>query len=396
MSIAFAISYGVLAAQSASKMQITSDVEARFRFERRVDRTFGATSGDGRSELLWRVRPGLTFTGDGWRARLQWQSAYSLVWTEARNFSTENQDASLAQVEFDIGKGKLTVGRQKITLGDERLIGTLEWSNLARSMDGVRYREAGWDVFGFRFGVPESISKEARVFASSYRHKAGTSTYILKLDEIAGGDVTVHTLDHVWRGKVADKITAEGEIAVQVGKVGSRDLAAYAVHGRLDYAATSNVSVGVEANLASGGQSGQQTKTFDNLYPTNHKFYGAADLQGWRNMQELAAHFVFKTDAASSVAIGWHHFWLFDKTDGWYGAGGAINTRPGGSYIDPSGNSGRYVGSELDITYNRRLNAFGSISVGMSWFDPGAFVTAVNGGNGKTQVWAFGMIGYRF
>lgn len=399
MSASLAVALGMLASRpldQAPSIKYSADVESRVRFERRIDRAFGADSTDGRSELLWRVRPGITFSGDGWRGKIQWQYAHSMIWTPARNFSTENQDASLAYVQFDLGKGKLTAGRQKINLDDERLIGTLEWSNLARSMDGVRYQGDGWDAFAFQFGVAPNRPKDARVLGVNHKHSRGSTSYILKMDDTSAGDVSVHTLTHVWKGRIAPRVTAEAEAAIQFGRVAGRDLGAFAVHVRSNYAIDPKLSIGLEGNLATGGQSAGHTKTFDNLYPTNHKFYGAADLQAWRNMQEITAHLVYKPDSLSSLAVGWHHFWLFDKTDGWYGAGGGINSRPGGSFIDPTGSSGRYVGTELDLTYNRKLGNVGSLSIGVSWFDPGTFVTRLNGGNGRTQIWGFAMFGYRF
>lgn len=381
---------------SGKQVQITTDFESRARFERRIDRDFISSAHDNRSELLWRVRPGATFKTEDWTARIQFQYANSLIWTQAKNFSTENVDATLAYFQFGTGNGKVTVGRQKINLGDERLIGTLEWSNLSRSMDGIRYQNGTWDAFAFEFGVAPNIPTDAKIFAVSNKNNAGTTSYILKTDDTPGGDVTVHTLDHVWKGKVTDKISAEFETAVQTGEVGSKDLDAYAAHFQADYTASPKLSFGMEFNIASGGQSATHTKTFDNLYPTNHKFYGAADLQGWRNMQELSFHIGYKTDPNGSLSLAWHQFWLFDKTDGWYGAGGGVNPRPGGTYSDPTGASGREIGSEIDLTYNRKLDSQSSLSFGIAWFEPGSFIKNLNTGQDRRQVWGYGMVSYKF
>lgn len=382
---------------SGQKIQISTDFDTRARFERRIDKDFLSTASDNRSELLWRFRPGVTFKSDDWVARFQFQYAHSMVWSPTKNFSIENMDATLAYFQFTSGEGKFTLGRQKITLGDERLLGTLEWSNLARSMDGARYQNGTWDAFVFEFGVAPNIPIDARVYGVSNKNSMGTTSYILKTDKSAAGDVTVHTLDHVWKGKFGNGVSAEFEAALQTGKTGSMDLGAYALHFQTDFTANPKLTWGLEANLASGGQSASHSKTFDNLYPTNHKFYGSADMQGWRNMQELSLHATYKTDPNGSLVLAWHQFWLFDKTDGWYGAGGGQNAKPGGgTYIDPTGASGANVGSEIDLTYNRKLNSQSSISLGITWFQPGSFIKNLNPGQDRRQVWGYGMVSFKF
>ncbi|MEZ5163415.1 MAG: alginate export family protein [Fimbriimonadaceae bacterium] len=114
------------------------------------------------------------------------------------------------------------------------------------------------------------------------------------------------------------------------------------------------------------------------------------------NMQEFSIFANYKTDPNGSVVVAWHNFWLFDSTDGWYGAGGAINLRQGGTYIDPTGTSGKFVGSELDLTYNRKLNANSSISFGVAFFSPGSFIKNVNPSQDKNQVWGYGMLSMKF
>ncbi|MBL8061268.1 MAG: alginate export family protein [Chthonomonas sp.] len=377
-------------------LKITPDVELRGRFERRVDKDFVRSLNDNRSDFLWRVRPGVTATAKNWNARIQLQYAHTVSWTEAKNFSAENPNVSLAYAQFNAGEGKLTVGRQKITLGDERLIGTLEWQNVARSMDGIRYQDKDWDASAFEFGVAFNRPVNARVLAVSHKNPLGTTSYILKSDETSAGDVTVHTLDHVWKGKLGKDLNGEFEIAGQMGKVGPRDLGAIAAHARATYAFDKKFSLGLEGNIATGGQSANHSKTFDNLYPTNHKFYGSADMQGWRNMQELSLHASYKTDPNGTLLLAWHNFWLFDATDAWYGATGGINPRPGGTYVDPTGASGRHVGSEIDITYNRKLGANGSSSIGFAVFRPGGFVKNLNPAQDRLQYWGYWMVNYKF
>lgn len=397
LSTALTTALAIITDQSAThRPLVTTDFEFRTRFESRLDKDFQSVTNDNRNDLFWRFRPGISFKGDNWSGRIQLQYAHSLIWSATKNFSTENVDATIAQLQFSVPDGMITVGRQKINLGDERLLGTLEWSNLGRSMDGIRYQSEDWDVYGFKFGVSPSIKRDARIYVVSNKNSAGISSYILKSDRGGGVDTTVHTLNHIWTGKLAEAVSGEFEVAGQIGEVGARDLSAYALHAKAAYKASPRLTFALEANVASGGQSASKTKTFDNLYPTNHKFYGFADMQGWRNMQELSLHTNIKTDPNGSVLVSWHNFWLFDATDGWYGAGGGINPRPGGNYIDPTGSSGKFVGSELDLTYNRKLDANRSLSLGIAFFSPGSFIKNMSANQEKTQVWGYGMFSMKF
>ena len=378
------------------KVNITADVDTRLRFERRIDRDFNRTNSDNRSELLLRVRPGVTAKLAKWSARLQWQLAESVVWTPQRNFSATNSDATVASIMYTDGPQKVTVGRQKIGFADERLIGPLEWINLSRSMDGVRFQNASWDVFAFRIGLAPNRPRDQRMAGVVHNHRYGTTAYLLKTDKVGADDVTIHTLNHVWKEKVNKGFRTEIEIAGQIGKIGSRDLAAFAAHGRATWQLNAASTVAVEANLASGGQSAGHIKTFDNLLPTNHKFYGAMDTIGWRNMEEVTLLATHKTDPKGSITFGWHNFWLFDATDGWYSAGGPINARAGGLYQDPTGSSGRHLGTEFDLQYSRVINPSSTLTCGIAVFQPGGFVKSFNPGASRNQVWAYGALTYKF
>lgn len=382
-------------AAEPSPTTVSVDFEFRTRFERRTDRDFNSSVNDNRTDVFTRFRPGVTVSQGPWSGRFQFQYAHSWTWSGGQNFSGENRDLSLAFAQYQESGRTFRVGRQKIALGDERLIGSSEWGNLSRAMDGVRYTDKTWDLFGFALALQSPLPTDARVFGAAYQSPLGQTAYLLKTDDTAGGDVTVHTLSHRWRGSLGS-LKAEYEAAGQVGEVGARDLSAYALHAGVTYSASPALSLTLEANVASGGSSAGHTRTFDNLYPTNHKFYGSSDLVGWRNMQELTLKARYKTDPSGTLLLAWHNFWLFDKSDSWYGAGGGANRRSGGTFTDPTGSSGRDLGWELNIEYQRALSKGWSVSLGWAVFEPGGFVKNLAGGPTKSQQWGFAMLSARF
>jgi hypothetical protein len=371
------------------KPVVKPDIEIRSRFERRTDKDFTKSANDNRTDLLTRIRPGVTISKDNWVVRLQAQYAHDLIWSKASNKSTENKDMSLAYLQVKENSRTVTLGRQYITLNDERLVGAGDWTQLGRSFDGVRVKSANLDLFAAKVGLQTGISHAARLYGASIASKYGTTTLLVKTDKVGAARSHVNTLDHLWKGKVGD-LSAQAEIALQGGRTGGKDLGAFAIQAGVSKALPNNLTIGAEFSMASGGSSATKTKTFDNLYPTNHKFYGSADMVGWRNIQELAVKASYKTKGGASFKFGHHHFWLFDKKDGFYGAGGGLNKGLGGAnLIDPTGASGRYLGSEFDLEYSRPIGKSASVAAGVATFTPGGFIKARNGGSAKAQNWLY-------
>jgi len=164
----------------------------------------------------------------------------------------------------------------------------------------------------------------------------------------------------------------DAELAVQAGKLAGLDLAAFAAHAGLGY----NFSLPWEPrlylqyNYASGDNNpddGRST-TFQNLFPTNHKFYGYMDLFSWQNIHNPSVTLSAKPHATLTVAADFHLFWLATTNDAWYRANGLSRARP----ITPSANP--FVGSEIDLTCTWRPTKTFSLLAGYSRFFPGDYV----------------------
>lgn len=171
-------------------------------------------------------------------------------------------------------------------------------------------------------------------------------------------------------------------------------------HGRIHLGVSKALGSGTrgfaELNAASGGGDADTVRTFDNLYPTNHNKYGISDLQGWRNMNELAVGVEFTPVKDAKLTASYRILRLADARDAWYGAGGAPNKRAGGVYVDPTGASGRNVGAEWNLDASYKLSSLWTVNGGLAVFTPGGFVKSVNGGHGDQQTWGYLQLSAKF
>ncbi|HEY0866961.1 MAG TPA: alginate export family protein [Fimbriimonas sp.] len=375
--------------------QIRPYVEIRERFERRENRDLNENTADNRSDLLSRFRVGATFSiAPSVTGELQYQYAHELIWTVPANASTDHSDVSLGYLRHQADGETLTLGRQKIALGSQRLIGPLEWSNVARSFDGVRFQTKNLDLWAAGVGVGFPRPRDARLAGAGYTSRYGQTTLLAKWDRLAAGDQAIFTLDHLVSRNLREW-NLEFEGALQAGDNAGRRQEAWALHARAGYRRIPNVTLYVEVNAASGGADEDVVRTFDNLYPTNHPFYGIMDLQGWKNMNEIALGVDYKPRADVTLKASWHKFTLRDSSDAWYGAGGGPNRFGANLFVDPTGRSGRDTGEEFDLEGVWNAAKSLTLSGGIAVFEPGAFVKNVSGSSDR-QVWGFLQAQYRF
>lgn len=364
-------------------------IEIRERFERRLDRDFLESNSDNRSDFFTRIRPGLTVTyGKNLSAYLEYQFAHTLGQTPGDRSWTTNSDMREMYVRHKDSNGTVTVGRQKVSFGTERLIGPTEWANVGRSFDGIRIQSRDCGFLLAKVGVSSPKPRNAEVAGISHNWSGGQTYAIYKGDNVAAGDVRIYTLSHSQRF-TNGPWEYDYEAAGQFGRNTGMDHEAWAFHGGAGYRPDPANRFYVDLNAASGSDSSSKSQTFDNLYPTNHKFYGSMDMQGWRNMTEVAAGWQRKLDSKTDLHLHGHWFGLMDGKDAWYGAGGAPNRRPGGVFRDPTGAAGKEVGFELDLEGTHRLNATTTLQAGVGVFEPGKFVERLNGGVADRQVWFY-------
>lgn len=379
---------------STPAIDLKLSLDMRERYERRVNRDFLDSADDNRTDLYSRFRPTLDVRFGEMTAVLQYQFAFDQYTTPTSDRSPQEQAVSLAYVKIPQPDGAITVGRQKIIEVNERLIGPLEWNNVARSYDGVRYQQGLWDAFYLKFGVSKPLPKNAALVGLARKGKLGQTMLVLKTDKTSAGSVNITTLNQVT--KVSHGIMdCEYEAALQAGRALGKDHRAWAIHTGATWIESKTSRIYVNLNAASGGHNPNRSETFDNLYPAAHKFYGSMDMTAWKNMAEVAAGWQFTPEPKTDVHVHGHYFQLLDSKDAWYGKMGAPNKGPNGVYVDPTGKSGRQIGLELDLDVTHRLSKTSTLQFGFAELLPGSFIKKLNGGTANAQTWLYVMLSHK-
>lgn len=388
-----------------------------------------------------------------------WFSAYvegrdSFVVHDQRKPSPESDRIDLHQAYITYGNAQefpitFKLGRQELSYGDERLVGTFDWSNIGRVFDSVkvRYEDSNFWLDGFvgrvlipydrHFNVPNDYDFFSGLYASTKTlvPKQETQLYLLARNTDAASPDAVGpsaTLPPNLRGAGGRDIYTVGlrvkslpgafkgwdysaEVAGQFGRwkaapgtpnAGlSLDHEAFALHlgGGYTFAeAWGSPRFGLEYNFASGDDNPADRKhnTFENLFPTNHKYYGYMDFVSWQNIHNPRLSASLKPSQDIQVGVDYHLFWLADVNDSFYQVNGAPRTgaAPGsgaGYAINPGYSS--FVGSELDFVISYALHPNASFQIGYGHFFVGDYVTSSLNTLGATDAdWVFAQMTIKF
>jgi hypothetical protein len=383
------------------------DFQEKIRFESRennFDFNDGVDSLTDDSWFLNRVRLGMKITPVPY-LNIYVQGQDTREWDSDRPniigaMGAEGDDAfDLRQGYIELGNAKSgfsgKLGRQIFLYGDERLVGPLDWANQSRTFDAIRLRYAAekWWVEAFAssvvkftdgtFNESDWLDDAMRdqtfsgiYFSTTALGKQTTDFYVFHLDEsYAGGDSEFVTLGTRMKSTPGafNGWDYETEMAFQTGDVRGRDLSSFAGHWGTGYTFASHPwkpRLGVEYNYASGDSNSQDgdVETFQNLFPTNHKFYGYMDVFSWQNLHNVAVSLSATPSKKLKLQLDYQLFWLADTSDGWYRANGATLVRP----ITPGADS--FAGSEVDLTVIYKATKNLTFQAGYSHFFAGGYL----------------------
>lgn len=369
-------------------LQLKPIYEMRQRFERRTDRDLNVGNPDNRSEFLGRYRAGFTFRTGNVNGKIVYQLSNIPTWTVQRNFSQERSDLVDAYVVLPAGPGKLTVGRQRLAIGSQRLIGELNWNNITNAFDLVRYDQGALSVFAGTQGVMPLPSNNLRLAGVTYKSPAGITLAAVKGDRLFGvekGRLTVSQEAVINSGGFTWDLQGVGQVGHQAGQ----RVEAWATFARVSHPVVKNLRAFVESNVASGGQSGNVVRTFDQLYPLAHDRLGLIDTTGWSNVQQAGVGLRYTPSPKLMLKIQAMDLALRDASDAWYGIGLRPNRRVGGVYQSPSGAFGREIGQEVDFDGMVQISSRDTITFGIGALWPGRFVTSFQPGQSTRQVWGY-------
>jgi hypothetical protein len=260
-------------------------------------------------------------------------------------------------------------GRQEVNFGGQRLIGSVNWAQQARSFDGIRVGSGGSvgaiDVFAAKLADSQAgdVDVEADL-VSAYGTWDISGTQDLDLywiydhgedSEADPGDQRTnrHTAGARWVGNVSG-FTYRAEGSYQGGTLLGTDVSAFMFGGRLarGFAGKGSVTLWYDYLSGDGDLGDDKLKVFDTLFATNHKFYGFADLflnipldTGGRGLQDIAVKGTYRFHPAWLVRLDVHSFHMADK--------GPL--------------SSGHFGEEIDLVVSWRYNRYLNLSAGVSY-----------------------------
>lgn len=389
----------------------TTDAGSNWDFSRR------ALDDNNNAYLLSRLMPRVAYTGKRVAFTLEARSSYSLgderynATAAGKGLTDRDAGVDLHQAFLFLGNHKefplsLRIGRQELVYGDQRLVGHFRWGNNARTFDAVKVR---WQnsIFGVDLFTGGVVYTDSGNFnkANSQDHFSGayfnfptllkneiTEAYFfarnvergISTDNWAGvaapfrfpGAQDLYTAGLRVKSKpnAYDPWDYGVELMYQFGNrtavFPAATVAAALAAPRLDHHAAAVVlqtgytwtqsayqpRLTFLYSFGSGDKNSADAKsgTFQNLFPTNHLFYGYMDLNSLQNIHDFRLAYTVKPTPTSTIALEGHSHFLDRTTDFWFNVAGVprnVTTGAvgsGGSYrINPS--YSKHIGNELDL-----------------------------------------------
>lgn len=426
------------------------DIIERLRFEDRqnnFDFNSAASAPTDDSWFVQRLRLGLSYgNSPDWSLRIQLQDAREFDSNRPKvpfilgAEGNEYLNLRLASVTWGDPKKSpvtFTLGRQLLAIGGERLVGSSEWNNFARSFDAAK---AVWTIApgkttatafvgsvvnmaqstsgdGWKFdksttkdllsGISVVQKLDARDTLEAYLvvrdKKDNTPLYTAPTAAIPAASRTaigydigqdVYTLGARFvRPPKEGDLDLEVEAALQGGHVNRQTTAAtgqyagssdtlsqdaWALHALAGYSLEGmpwKPRLVVEYNAASGdtNRNDDTNGSFMNILPSNHNAYGLMDVFSWKNMRESTASIRLAPTPAVTLRVDYHWFSLYSAQDAWYRANAIATVRPLNAAAQ--GAPAR-AGQELDIIVTWAPRPWLALDAGWAHFYSGPYLGA--------------------
>jgi hypothetical protein len=400
--------------------KLTVDLQEKLRFEGRENNFDFNSDVNGPQDATWllqRFRLGLGYQMTDWlKLYVQGQDVRELGGSRNNDIGSPGSFGSEGDDNFDILKAyaqigdikkgfSATIGRQFLSYGDQRLVGPLEWLNQARTFDAIKLRYAGktWALDLFTSSpvtfkdrqwnvsqVFDNQNNQDSVFSGIYLAtqwvpvNTTTDFYVYHKSDQGNadfgprlGDSSFYTFGTLWKGdpKKLGGFDYEVEMAYQNGNVSGRDLSAFAGHWGVGYNIKHSWKprIGLQYNYATGddSQADGDVGTFQNLYPTNHLFYGYMDTTAWSNMHNPQLNISFMPTAKLKIMLDYHVYWNADNSDAWR----RVNNQTRVRNLTPAArNADKYRGQEIDLTAIYKFNPHVALQAGYSFFKAGDYL----------------------
>ena len=388
--------------------------------------------------LLSRIRLHVGYSDDWWSAYVEGQSslatgdhraAYANVPAVAGTSKTigygpESDLLNLHQGYFKVGNTNafpltLKAGRQELSYGEERLIGAFDWNNIGRSFDAAKLRwQSDWGSVDAFTGMPVVPREDQFNEPNDQDWLSGIYAILTPIPKTilegyllarnASRSAISYDSDPEFPQPTArDIYTVGGRLASKPGDLYNFDYTLEGAYQFGDFAPTATAArlnqnafmvvseagytfadlwatprLGAEFDYASGSDGSGDHGTFDNLFPTNHKFFGMMDFFSLQNIQDLGVNLTLKPTQRVNITFMGNAFWLADTHDYLYTVAGTPRAT-GGYGIHPNFNP--FVGTEFSVVAGYALTRFAQVEAGYGHFFAGDYINQSQAGNGGSR-----------
>ena len=282
---------------------------------------------------------------------------------------------------------RFQAGRMAFEYLDRRLISRNPWRNTTNNFDGFRailgQEKNDWQVdilavqpVERRLRQPDRTNEEEWFYGliANWRRWSKVVTlqpYYLVRDQDrkdpTASDREIHTLGLRGYGLIGDTgFDYDVDAAWQFGDDGPREQRAWAFASELGYTFEHEWKPRVSAfcGYASGDRNPQDsiTEHFDRLYGFARP-WSAEDYFIWENLLAPKVRLEFEPHKKIKFDTGYGAYWLASDSDAW----------PNARRRDPLGDSGDFIGQELDVRMRWQVDPRVELILGYAHFMPGPF-----------------------
>lgn len=338
-----------------------------------------------------RVNPGEVFLKQGY-LNFKLQKLVALPNTSFKGGRFEINDG----LEYKTGDAKFDM--LKTTRVSQRLIGAFDFTHITRSFDGfsLAYDDPSMNVSlyathptqgGFNINAQDQISKIDLAYAALTSKKGkllpdteGRLFYIYYGDDRSGVQVvdnraaakrpllsnqnlSIHTIGtHLLTVQKLGPGSLDGIIwgAYQFGDWTNLSQNAYAIDTEAGYQWTEEflkpwIRAGYSVGSGDTNKNDGSHGTFFQVMPTV-RLQAKFPFFNMMNMQDAFAQFIVTPTQTTKVGVDFHHLWLAQTSDLFYGGSGATSRAGSFGYYGRSSGGDTTVGQMVDLSFNHTIN----------------------------------------
>lgn len=325
------------------------------------------------------------------------------------NIYENASDLHEAWLKLKLGSCPMWVqaGRMQLNYGDQRLIGGFNWANTARNFDAVKFiyqkdnftldlvaanvavvDSNAWDnsddsdnlLFAYATlkDLPQGLQDIYWIYRDNDESEREIHTVGTRIVGAAGG-VDWNLEGALQWGSSTDTVAPDSASDRYLNHK------AFATHAELGYTWSTQpieprIAAGYDFATGDEDPNDSENNTFDNLFPTNHLFYGYMDFFSWRNLHNPYVKLSWVQSEKLKIKSYWHFFWLDEgATDAWYNAGGTVVRNSAGINVDS------FVGHEFDLVASYSLTKNLNLELGYGHFFASDYVADTSPGRAESD-----------